>query len=429
MSKSVINFFKPFLLPSLILLVFLSLALNWSAISNLAAANPLVNALLVIMPYLPLFFLVIGILFGFRSHNTGLILNSFLLLVTYFFLLYISPDLPSSSFLLAFVVPLNLLVWSNVKNKFILGKVGFRYLTILLLEIGLLYFFSNVNDNFTSGFLSEMQTEFPNFALHLKMFVTFLLQFLTLRLLIPNFMIYLSLLIVLTILIYQYHHSGNVINAYYFVLNLTLLPGIMGYQNQIIVQLFFICGSIILLLSTIESSLYLAYVDELTCLPGRRKFNESMLNLGKKYTIAMIDVDHFKKFNDTYGHKTGDQALKMVAAKLNQKTEGAKTFRYGGEEFTSIFPGKSLQEAKPILDDCRETIENTPFFIRDKDRNKQSEASRGTKKTSDDKKVKITVSIGAAQADKHLNKPEKVLKAADKILYKAKHLGRNRVEI
>jgi diguanylate cyclase (GGDEF)-like protein len=74
------------------------------------------------------------------------------------------------------------------------------------------------------------------------------------------------------------------------------------------------------------------YIDELTGLQGRRSLNETLYNLGRKYAIAMIDVDHFKKFNDTYGHKTGDQVLKMIAYKLERISGGAKTFRYGGEE-------------------------------------------------------------------------------------------------
>ena len=56
----------------------------------------------------------------------------------------------------------------------------------------------------------------------------------------------------------------------------------------------------------------MAYVDELTGLPGRRSLDQTLINLGKKYSIAMIDIDHFKKFNDTYGHDTGDQVLKII---------------------------------------------------------------------------------------------------------------------
>jgi diguanylate cyclase (GGDEF)-like protein len=63
-----------------------------------------------------------------------------------------------------------------------------------------------------------------------------------------------------------------------------------------------------------------------------------MMSLGHRFTIAMLDIDHFKRFNDTYGHAVGDQVLKMVAAKLRQVKGGGRAFRYGGEEFTLVFP-------------------------------------------------------------------------------------------
>jgi PleD family two-component response regulator len=145
----------------------------------------------------------------------------------------------------------------------------------------------------------------------------------------------------------------------------------------------------------------------------------------KKYAIAMIDVDHFKKFNDTYGHKTGDQVLKMIAAKLERISGGAKTFRYGGEEFTAIFPGKDAEESVDHVEQLRQTIESTPFVVRGNDRRRGQSDRRGKGKASDQKEVKVTVSIGVASPQPDLADPEKVLKAADKSLYKAKRGGRN----
>jgi GGDEF domain-containing protein len=171
----------------------------------------------------------------------------------------------------------------------------------------------------------------------------------------------------------------------------------------------------------------MAYVDELTGLQGRRSLNETLLNLGSKYAIGMIDVDHFKKFNDTYGHKTGDQVLKMIAVHLSEISGGAKTFRYGGEEFAAIFPGKSLDEAEFHLERYRKRIEETPFVVRGKRRRKGNAKSRGKSNAANLKNVQVTVSIGVAAPDKKNTTPEKVIKAADKVLYKAKKAGRNRV--
>jgi PleD family two-component response regulator len=153
-----------------------------------------------------------------------------------------------------------------------------------------------------------------------------------------------------------------------------------------------------------------------------------LTNLGRKYAIAMIDIDHFKKFNDRYGHKTGDQVLKMIASKLKEITGGAKVFRYGGEEFTAIFPGKGVEEAVPHLDVYRKIIESIPFVIRGKERQKRSVENRGKGAPKGQKRAKVTVSIGVAAPGKAHPTPEKVLKAADKILYQAKKAGRNRLE-
>ena len=151
-----------------------------------------------------------------------------------------------------------------------------------------------------------------------------------------------------------------------------------------------------------------------------------LLNLGKKYTIAMIDVDRFKKFNDTYGHKTGDQVLKMIASQLGKISGGGRTFRYGGEEFTAIFTGKSVEEAVSHVEGFRKAIESTPFVVRSRERRTKNPNSRGKKSGFTRKQVKLTVSIGLASPLGQAANPEKVIKAADKKLYKAKKTGRTR---
>jgi diguanylate cyclase (GGDEF)-like protein len=192
-------------------------------------------------------------------------------------------------------------------------------------------------------------------------------------------------------------------------------------------MLYFSAAGLILVFTSIETSFSMAYIDELTELPGRRSLNETLVNLGKKYAIAMIDIDRFKKFNDTYGHKTGDDVLKMVASKLKELTGGAKVFRYGGEEFTAVFPGKTAKEVVPHLDTYRKIVESTPFTVRGRGRRKRSVEDRGKIKRAGRKGINITVSIGVASPNRRMTTPEKVLKTADRILYKAKREGRNRV--
>ena len=107
-------------------------------------------------------------------------------------------------------------------------------------------------------------------------------------------------------------------------------------------------ASLILVISIIENSYVLAYHDELTALPARRAFNDALFRLEEPYAVAAVDIDHFKRFNDTYGHETGDQVLRMVAAKLAGATGGGQAYRVGGEEFTILFPAKQPRMSFPI---------------------------------------------------------------------------------
>jgi len=181
------------------------------------------------------------------------------------------------------------------------------------------------------------------------------------------------------------------------------------------------------LLVIIIDAYFLAYRDDLTSLPSRRALNQLAMSLGRKYTVAMLDIDHFKKFNDTYGHDIGDQVLKLVAAKIGSVSGGGKAFRYGGEEFTIVFPRKTLEHALPELEAVRQAIQDYKIVIRQPQRKtKQDRKAKPSNKSSNFKTVNVTISIGAAI---RTNKQsfEQVLKCSDQALYKAKKNGRNNV--
>lgn len=186
-------------------------------------------------------------------------------------------------------------------------------------------------------------------------------------------------------------------------------------------------AGLILVASVIEASYRLAYGDELTGLPGRRALSEASQALGEQYAVAMVDVDHFKKFNDQYGHKAGDQVLRMVAATLKQVSGGGRAFRYGGEEFAVLFLDKGVEDALPHLEAVRETIESSRFILRGRDRRrKKLRKSRGASPPR--KRMSITVSIGVAEPNSPTKTPEQVIQAADEALYRAKKAGRNKVK-
>ncbi|MEO8716939.1 MAG: GGDEF domain-containing protein [Burkholderiales bacterium] len=191
---------------------------------------------------------------------------------------------------------------------------------------------------------------------------------------------------------------------------------------------FLSASGAVVLIAFVQESHRLAFRDELTALPGRRALDEQLRALGPRYTIAMIDVDHFKKFNDTHGHDIGDQVLKLVAARLAQVGGGGLAFRYGGEEFSVLFPGRGLQEALPYLARTRVAIERYKMAVRSEERPRREES--GIRRRGDivpTKLLSVTVSIGAAEPEVERQPPAQVLKAADEALYRAKKAGRNRV--
>ncbi|WP_439033354.1 GGDEF domain-containing protein [Agarivorans sp. QJM3NY_33] len=196
-------------------------------------------------------------------------------------------------------------------------------------------------------------------------------------------------------------------------------------DREAISSIFFTASMLIMLFSGFNASHELAYRDELTGLLGRRMLFERLAGLSKNYCLAMVDIDHFKKFNDTYGHDVGDDVLAMVAAKLDQIEGGGQVFRYGGEEFTVLFKGKQLEHAKIFLDDIRELIAQTPFAIRDNNSRNTSDKSRRGEQPEPKNTVQITVSIGVAEKSNLHASAEEVIKDADNALYEAKKKGRN----
>lgn len=196
------------------------------------------------------------------------------------------------------------------------------------------------------------------------------------------------------------------------------------FRNEHAVSAVFASAAMLMLvIAVIQESWSMAYIDQLTNLPGRRALDEEMLKLGSNYSIAMLDIDHFKKFNDRYGHDAGDEVLQMVAARIRKVGSGGKVYRYGGEEFTIVFPGKVLNEVMGNLEDIRERVAASPFNPTRKERRK-SITKKGSKEP---RGVKVTISIGVTERSERFPLPADVIKGADKALYRAKKKGRNRV--
>jgi diguanylate cyclase len=160
-----------------------------------------------------------------------------------------------------------------------------------------------------------------------------------------------------------------------------------------------------------------ALTDGLTGLPNRKSFDQSLQRAcvraereGRPLALAMLDVDHFKRFNDTWGHQTGDQILRHVALVVEHASAApAVAFRFGGEEFAVIYPGQSAGDACPQVDAVREAISSAKLKRREKN------IDLGV----------ITLSAGLADW-KPGEPPEALIERADRALYRAKAAGRDR---
>ncbi len=206
------------------------------------------------------------------------------------------------------------------------------------------------------------------------------------------------------------------------------VPPLVRLSGFVSLGLVYTAATLIVLVGVLESIFKRAYRDGLTDLPGRRSLDDTLRQLGRRYTIAMLDVDHFKRFNDRYGHATGDEVLKMIAARAG-RIRGGQMFRYGGEEFAVVFRGRAADHAESAMEDFRRHLAQTPFAIRKRPRSPRSRRGRQSRRSAPGNltQVKVTVSIGlAARAGRQRNAAA-VLKAADKALYRAKRSGRNRL--
>jgi len=158
--------------------------------------------------------------------------------------------------------------------------------------------------------------------------------------------------------------------------------------------------------------------DPLTKLGNRRALGEDLTLLearvaryGHRYCMALLDVDHFKAYNDTYGHLAGDDVLQAVAAELEAEARaGDGLYRYGGEEFLCIFPEQSLEQGTKAVERMRRGLEGLAI--------PHAANRRGV----------LTLSAGLAMLEPEQGGLVWVLEQADQALYRAKRQGRNRIE-
>lgn len=163
----------------------------------------------------------------------------------------------------------------------------------------------------------------------------------------------------------------------------------------------------------------LAATDPLTNLPNRRQFLATLSDefarlqrfSGLRSSVLTLDIDHFKRINDTHGHASGDAVLKYFAQLMRSTIREIDTpARMGGEEFAILLPSTDLAGARTLAERLREVVATTPLV-------------------QDGKTLSVTVSIGIATIDQRDSSGDEALQRGDEALYRAKNNGRNRVEL
>lgn len=205
-------------------------------------------------------------------------------------------------------------------------------------------------------------------------------------------------------------------------LGVVLLLAAAGCTEVSRLPAWFAAAAATAVLAILYSSYRMAFIDTLTGLPNRRALDETLARLSGSYALAMVDIDHFKGFNDTYGHAAGDVVLREVAQCLRRHA-GGHAYRYGGEEFCVVYNARGGDKAALQLERARKAIGIQRIAV-------AAPAPKRGARTKDAKamrEVAVTVSAGCAQRNAQRRAPDEVLKAADQALYKAKDKGRNRV--
>jgi diguanylate cyclase (GGDEF)-like protein len=377
-----------------------------------SSLKPTVSSLVHIYAYIVA---ASGLLLGWRFNRSRLVFAILILALAGGALLKFSAGSLSSVGMgrilyntVAFLLPLNLAALSFAQERGIANVRGLGRLGIIFFQVVLVYVICFFPQLGVAGYLDyqpQSSSTLSRLPLALPAILAFGVAFFLLA-------------------IRFIRHETVLENGFFWALLsvfFALAIGEIGDDSTI----YFATAGLVLVVSVIETSHSMAFRDELTGIPGRRALDETLLKLTGNYSVAMLDIDFFKKFNDRYGHDVGDQVLRLVASRLAQVSGGGKPYRYGGEEFTVVFPGKSVNEAMPHLERLRKEVAKTRFIVRGGDRRRKKSGSptrvRGTRK-----RVKITMSIGVAERNERYGSPAQVIQAADKALYRAKKKGRNR---
>jgi diguanylate cyclase (GGDEF)-like protein len=377
-------------------------------IKNIPSFTP---PILFVIEYSPYVIFGLGIILCIRF-NQGrvfliiLLLILFDLILRYYSELSITVQTYSQILypLMCLLIPLNIVIISHFKERGIFSLWGKIRILFILIELFVIYKIVISNHPTIHKLLNYQFVKLP-------IEKAFMNQ--------TALLIY---LITLLFFIIKAYVKKNAFEVRLAGVMISIFAALFFINDQLSFSIFLSAAGFMLIVGIIQDSYSMAYLDELTGIPSRRALRENLMKLGNRYVIAMIDIDFFKKFNDKYGHDVGDDVLKLVASQLIKVTGGGKAFRYGGEEFTILFPGKTIEDVIPHLENLREQVSKTGYTYTRKPSKSQTSKSKRGNTTS---QLFVTISIGVCEKNSKFKDPQEVIKGADKALYRAKKKGRN----
>lgn len=296
------------------------------------------------------------------------------------------------------LVPLNTLFFANTQERGIFSATGKAKMVLLALQSTLVIYCLLFQETWLTV---------------LKAYAIFPVEIQ--RNLIPDDLVALLFIVCLVLFILQDFFKRDSNQSVQFFSLSTLFMAFLKPNDVLWYSLFLSGSGLYHLLTLIKKSYTMAYLDDLTGIPGRRALNEDLQKLSGLFTLAMIDIDHFKQFNDKYGHDIGDEALRHVARSIKRALRGGRVYRFGGEEFTVIYPGRDTAHALINLEEIRRRVETEPLIH-----------STSAGKSTGTKKLPLTISLGLSESSTD-SRPSEVLKLSDQALYRAKEKGRNQV--
>lgn len=363
--------------------------------------NRFTAELAIILKVLPFVLLALGlvlaVLFNKSKLFFTLILTASALLVLYtrqtenrfFDLLF---------FCTGVLVPLNTVFFANTQEKGIFSASGKAKMVLLGIQ-GMLVAYSLI---FQETWLSVIKA-WAIFPAEIQ------------RNLIPDDLVAVLFILCLIIFILRDFFKRDSNQSVQFFSLSTLFLAFLRPNDVLWFSLFLSGSGLYHFLTLIKKSYTMAYLDDLTGIPGRRALNEELQKLSGLFTLAMVDIDHFKQFNDKYGHDVGDEALRHVTRSMKRAVRGGRIYRFGGEEFAIVYAGRDTAHGLINLEEIRRRVETEPLVCR---------VHSG--KSPGEKKLPLTISLGLAESSVD-SRPSEVLKLADKALYRAKEKGRNQV--